>query len=80
MEDCCVREKTVEEELRDLDIDKDIKKRIIDKWERLVIENTKQSEYLYNCHSEIDRLNKAIISQAKMIARLEEDIRNFGIK
>lgn len=77
---CDVSEKTLYEELNDLDIDENIKKRLIDKLERLVNESTRQSECLYNCHKEIDLLNKAIISQAKTIARLEDDIRNIGIK
>lgn len=77
---CDTSEKTLYEELNDLDIDKNIKKRLINKLERLVNESMRQSECLYNCNKEIDVLNKAIISQAKTIAKLEDDIRNIEIK
>lgn len=75
-----VRELTFEEEIGKLEGDYETKKRLIKKWDRLVDENHKQGDYLFNCHNEIDRLNRAIVSQAKMIGNLEEEIRNFGIQ
>lgn len=67
MEKCCVREKTVEEEIRDLDIDNHIKKRILDKVDRLENKCRKQWDELFKCHCEIDKLKGAIVEQAKAI-------------
>jgi len=79
MSDCCVRELTFEEEVKALEIDECVKRRIIAKAERIIDENHKQGEFLHNCHCEMDRLRDAIISQAKMIGRLEEEIRSMRI-
>lgn len=61
------KRKTVEEEIRDLDIDKHIKKRILDKIERLENGYRRQDNALLNCHCEIDKLKGAIVEQAKAI-------------
>lgn len=79
MTECCVREMTLIEEIETLAIDQDTKKRIIEKAERLIDENHQQGEFLYNCHNEIDRLKNAIVSQAKMIGSLEEEVRAKGV-
>lgn len=78
MTDC--REMTLEEEIKDLEIDKNVKERLLGKYRRLEEGCKAQEEYLFNCHCEIDRLNRAVISQAKMIGNLEEEIRNRGIR
>lgn len=79
MEKCCVREMTVEEEIKALEISDETKEIIIRKWERLVKENHLQGEALNNCHFEIDRLNKAVISLSKWVGVLEEEVNNKSI-
>jgi len=74
MSECCSRELTLEEVITALEIDDDVKKLILYKLKVIEEESKKKEEYLYNCHCEIDRLKKAIVSQAKMIGSLEEEI------
>lgn len=80
MTDCCVREMTLEEEIKALEIDENVKERLLGKYRRIEKECNEQNDYLFNCHCEIDRLNSAIVSQAKMIGNLEEEIKNRGIR
>lgn len=77
--ECCVREMTVEEEIKALEISDGIKERIIRNVNKLYKENRSKDECLYNCYREIDRLNRAIVSQAKMIGSLEDEIRGNSI-
>ena len=55
--ECCVREMTISEEITNLDINENVKERILGKVRRLEKEYGNQEEYLLNCHCEIDRLN-----------------------
>jgi hypothetical protein len=80
MDNCCVREMTLVEELESLVMVEGDKKRIIAKAERIIKENHLQGEYLSNCHREIDNLKNAIIEQAKIIGILKEEIRNMSIR
>lgn len=74
-----VRELTIEEEIKSLEIEENTRRRILEKVNRFEREYEKQSDYLFNCHCEIDRLKGAIVEQAKMINRQAEEIRNMGI-
>lgn len=74
-----IRDMTVKEEIIALDIDEQIKDRILNKLRRMDEEMNKTNDYLVHCHSEIDILGKAIVSQAKIIGRLEDEIRNKDI-
>lgn len=79
MDNCCVREMTLVEEIVSLDMDEKVKKIIIEKAERIIKENHLQGEFLSNCHSEIDNLKNAIVEQAKIIGLLKDEIRNMRI-
>lgn len=74
-----VRELTIAEEIKSLEIEENTRRRILEKVNRLEREYGKQSDYLLNCHCEIDRLKGAIVEQAKTISRLADEIRNMGI-
>lgn len=78
-EECCVREMTISEEIMELDIEENIKNRILGKVHSLEREISKQDDYLFNCHCEIDRLKGAIVEQAKMINTLAEDKRSMNV-
>lgn len=75
-----VREMNLEEEIKALDISEEDKERILRKAGRIIDENHKQGDYLFNCHTEIDQLERAVIEQAKIIARLTEEARNKSIR
>ena len=74
-----VRELTIAEEIKSLEIEENTRRRILEKVNRLEREYEKQSDYLLNCHCEIDRLKGAIVEQAKLISRQADEIRNIGI-
>lgn len=74
-----VRELTISEEIKSLDIEENTRRRILDKVNRFERECGKQNDYLMNCHIEIERLKGAIVEQAKMISRQADEIRNRGI-
>lgn len=80
MEDCCVREKTLAEEIAELDIDETVKERILGKVFKLEKEVSNQQDYLFNCHCEIDQLTCAVVEQAKMLGKLAYENRNMSIR
>lgn len=73
MSEIC-RESTLIEEINELQIDASTKERIIRKAEKIIDENNKQRDYLFNCHHEIDILKIAVTEQAKIIGYQANEI------
>lgn len=69
--DYCLREKTVREEIEELDIDENVKERILNKLKMRDNNYDVLEEHLYKRNVELDHLRDAIIAQAKMIGALD---------
>lgn len=76
----CVRELTIAEEIKSLEIEENVKERILGKVNRLEKAYEKTNDYLFSCHFEMDRLKGAIVEQAKMIFKLADEVRNKSIE
>ena len=69
---CCSREMTIIEEIDALPIEEKIKNRIIDKLWKQKSDYDNIKEELYECHYEIERLQKAVLYLSKEIGKCKE--------
>ena len=69
---CCARELTVIEEIDALPIEEKIKERIIDKLWKQKSDYNNIKEELYECHYEIERLQKAVLYLSKELGKFKE--------
>ena len=69
---CCDREMTIIEEIDALPIEERIKKRIIRKLSEHNLDYTNMKNELYECHYEIERLQKAVLYLSKEIGKCKE--------
>lgn len=71
----CVREKYLDEYIADLDIEPNVKKRMLDLYHSEAKERAQLNEYLYNCHKRIDELEKAIVELSVDLSTAKRFIR-----
>lgn len=69
----CDCEKNVYEEIRALDIDKDVKERILGKVKDDKSRMSHLTKEWYKAHNEIQSLRKAIIALSKLVGENEEN-------
>lgn len=74
MSETC-RELYLDEYIRELDIDKNLKKRMLELYERLYSESADKDKYLNNCHMRIAELEKTIVELSTELGRAKSFIR-----
>ena len=74
----CVREKYLDEYILDLDIDENVKKRMLDLYKRLDNERLQQDKYLNNCHMRIRELEQTIVELGTELGRAKHFIREHN--
>lgn len=71
----CMREKYLDEYIADLDIDENVKKRMLDLCNKQNAEIEGRDKYLKNCHARIDELEMAVSELGVELAKAKNFIR-----
>lgn len=71
----CVREKYLDEYIADLNIDANLKKRMLDLYHEESKRSSKLSEYLHHCHKRIDELEQTVVELSIDLATAKRFIR-----
>ena len=71
----CVREKYLDEYIADLDIEPNLKKRMLDLYHIDNKERARLNECLYNCHKRIDELEQTVVELSTDLATAKRFIR-----
>ena len=77
MSECC-REKTLIEYIRELEIDENLKKRMLDMCEEAKKIMDRQDGYLRNCHLRIGQLEQCVVELGTELAQAKRFIREKG--
>lgn len=75
MSEVCCREKYLDEYISELEIDKNLKKRMIELCHRTEEENIQKDKYLQNCHKRIDELEQTVIELSTELAKAKRFMR-----
>ena len=71
----CVREKYLDEYIADLDIEPNLKKRMLDLYHEESKRSSKLSECLHNCHKRINELEQTVVELSTDLATAKRFIR-----
>lgn len=71
----CVREKYLDEYIADLNIDANVKKRMLDLHHREKNEHEQLNKCLHNCHKRIDELEQVIMELGTELGKAKRFIR-----
>lgn len=71
----CVREKYLNEYIADLDIDENVKKRMLDLCDKANNEISERDRYLKNCHMRIEELEMVVSELGIELAKAKNFIR-----
>lgn len=74
MSECC-REMYLNEYIESLEIDENVKKRMLDLYNQEKEWGEKASKYLHNCHKRIDELEQTIVELGTELGRAKKIIR-----
>ena len=75
MSEGCCREKYLDEYISELEIDGNVKKRMLELCHRTEEENIQKDKFLKNCHKTIDELEQTIVELSIELAKAKRFIR-----
>lgn len=74
MSECC-REKFLNEYIEELNIDENVKRRMLDLYKREKTERIEQDKYLNNCQKRIRELEQTVVELGTELGRMKSFIR-----